>query len=176
MPHQKQAGVTLIELLVTMGIVALLIGLSAVAVRVFWQHQSLNAATDEIVTQLREQQEDSVSQAFPLVFGVGFSAGRNDFTLFTYDPGSASCTAENRTLDAGAFSSSARVASTSMANDVAVAEYVSCAGLPGVVNDQIIFFHARGTSTGGSIVLEQPGLDRQTTVTVSVATGRVTKT
>jgi len=182
MTSRRQAGFTLIELLVTMGIAALLLTLSAGAVRVFFLNQSLEGATDELVTQMREQQEDSVAQAFPLIFGVGVSAGRNDFTLFSFDPGADSsstaddsCEATTRSFDAGMFSVGARVASETIANDPAAPEYAECAGLPGVVNDQIVFFYARGTATGGTIVLEQPGIDRQRTITVSAASGRVTR-
>jgi hypothetical protein len=163
-----------------MGIAALLLTLSAGAVRVFFLNQSLRGATDEVVTQLREQQEDSVAQAFPLIFGVGFSADADDFTLYSFDPGDDAsstgddtCSAQSRPLDAGMFSVGARVASTSITNNPVADEYVACSVLPDA-NDDIIFFYGRGTSTGGSLVLEQPGIDRETTISVSTATGRVT--
>jgi type II secretory pathway pseudopilin PulG len=166
----------LIELLVTMTIVAALLGLSARPLRHFWLVQSLEGATDAAVTQLREQQEDSVSQAYPRIFGARFTAGSAEWTLFRYDPNAVApaptCTSESRSFAGGTFGGNVIVKSVAVTNDSAAAEYTNCAS----AGDKVIFFYPRGSSTGGSIVLEQPNIGLEETVSVSVATGRVTRT
>jgi prepilin-type N-terminal cleavage/methylation domain-containing protein len=182
MPHMnRERGFTLLELLVTVAIAGLLLTLSAGAARVFWLQQSIDGAANGLTTQLREQQEDSVSQAHPLIFGVGVVAGSPEFTLYRFDPGPTtgtaddSCSPQTRRFNDSMFSLTPRVKTVTVTNDVTAPEYVKCSAA-WTPSDSIIFFYARGTSTGGTIVLEQPGSSKERTVTVSVATGRVTRT
>ena len=172
-------GFTLIELLVAMGLLAVLVTLSASALRSLWFAESLKGARDALVTELRKQQEDSVSQSHPLVFGVGLTDGAEGMVTYRFDPqlpGSADdvCRATVADFDAGVFNAIVRVESLSVTNDTAAQEYVVCQGER--PSDSIFFFYARGTSNGGSVVLEQPNTGRQRTVTVSAMTGRVSGT
>ena len=176
----SEGGFSILELLTALLLTTIVLGLAVVPMRRFWFAQSLDGAADEVVTQLREQQEDSVSEAHPRVFGVRFTPGSSDWTLLRYDPDPdpdnpgepAECTAETRTFDGGTFSAGVIVDSVDVTNDITAQEYTTCAD-PG---DEIIFFYARGTSTGGTVVLEEPQTGAQETISVSIATGRVTRT
>lgn len=180
MRSEPEGGYTLIEMLVTLFIGALLLTLSASALRNFWLNQSLDASTNSLVTDLRKQQQESVSQSHPLVFGARFTLGASTWTLYTFDPGASSeptddtCTSATRTFDTGAFNARVEVSSISITNVTSSPEFVKCSG--GDNSAKILFFYARGTATGGSVVLQQPSLGRSQTVTVSAATGRVTRT
>lgn len=175
---RRDQGFTLIELLVAMTIMAVLLGLSAAPLRTFWLTQSLEGAADGMVTQLRKQQEDSVSQAFPRVFGARFVEGSADWTLVRYDPAAAPgnpvCSFEPRSFAPdGVFSGKIVIKAVTLTTDPSgKAEFAACAS----AGDKVIFFYPRGTSTGGSITLEQPSLGREEIVTVGVATGRVDRT
>lgn len=168
----REDGFTLIELLTGMIITTMLLGLAVLPLRHYWFAQSINAATDEVVTRLRAQQEDAVSEAHPLIFGARFVPGAMDYTLYRYDPNAVggTCSSELRRFDSGVFNAAVRVKTVTVTNDPNLAEHQACRS---DLSDQIIFFYARGTSTGGSIVLEQPNSGREETITVSVATGRI---
>lgn len=176
----SEGGFTLVELLTGLVLTTIVLSIAVVPMRRFWFAQSLDGATNEVVTQLREQQEDAVSEAHPRVFGVRFVPGSSDWTLLRYDPDPipdspgepAVCTEQARTFNRGTFSAAVIVRSVNVTNDTTSQEYTTCAN-PG---DKIIFFYARGTSTGGSVVLEEPTTGSQETVSVSIATGRVTRT
>lgn len=171
---RKEEGFTLIELLVAMGLVALLMTLSASSLRQFWWAQSLEGASDVLVGELRAQQEDSVSQSHPLVFGVGFTTGETEMIIYSFNPaGAGACSARPKGFDAGVFNAAVRIKAVAITNDTSASEYVTCqAARP---TDGILFFYARGTSTGGTVTLEQPNYGRQRGVSVSGITGRVTR-
>ncbi len=167
-------GFTVIEVIVAMGLLAVLMTLSAAALRSLWFAESLEGARDALVTELRKQQEDSVSQSHPLVFGVGLTDGAEGMVTYRFNPLDDLCTATVADFDAGLFNAIVRVESLTITNDTTAQEYIKCqAASP---SDRIIFFYARGTSNGGSVVLEQPNTGRQRAVTVSAITGRVTGT
>lgn len=174
-----QRGFTLIEMLMAMALSAVLLGLAAMPLRNFWFTQSLKGTSDVVVGELRKQQEDSVSQAHPLVFGAGFSTGATQMIIYSFNPNlpgtsDDTCSATAKVFDSGVFNAEVRVASLAITNDTTAPEYVKCQQAQPV--DGILFFYARGTSTGGTIVLEQPTLGKQRTVSVSGITGRVTGT
>ncbi len=173
-------GFTLIEVLTALGIISILMVLSAFALRSYWFVQTLEGTTDELVTQLRESQSDSISQAFPRVFGVRFAPAESSYRLITYDPTQAvgsRCTSRERPLTSGMFNANVTIKTVTITNNTTAAEFATCRDEGDIgPTDKVIFFYARGTATGGSITLEQPNSGRVETVTVAVATGRVTRT
>lgn len=179
-PRARSAGFTLIEVLVAIGIMSILMVLSAFALRTYWFVQSLEGATDELVTQLRESQSDSISQAFPRVFGLRFLPNDSGYRLLTYDPTQAAgsrCSSRDRPLTAGLFNAAVTIKTVAVTNTTTAPEFTTCRDEGDIAaTDQVIFFYARGTATGGSITLEQPNSGRVETVTVAVPTGRVTRT
>lgn len=170
---RDERGFTLIELLTVLLISSMLLGLSVGPLRTFWLTQSLEGASDVIVGELRKQQEDSVSQSHPLVFGAGFTTGASGMTIYSFNPAGDTCSATVKALDSGIFNAQVRVASLAIGNDTAAPEYVRCQQAQPA--ERILFFYARGTSNGGTIVLEQPNLAKVRTLSVSGITGRVTR-
>lgn len=184
---RREEGFTLIELMVAISIGAILMTLSATALRTYWFVQALDGATDETVTQLRELQEDAVSQSFPLVFGARFVSGATSWNLVTYNPNGGAegpgdnppgrCALRSVPFDTGVFNAGIEIASSSVVNDPLASEYSACVSESDIVDgDDVIWFYARGTATGGSVVIEHPVSGRRETVTVGTATGRVTRT
>lgn len=172
LPLRRQDGFTINELLVTLAIVTLVFGLSATALRQFWLTRSLQGAADEVVTQLRQLQEEAISQSHPQVFGAVFRAGSSNWELIEYDPtgggsGTASCTEEGtRTFEGPQVSA---VDFGTAPSDVATT--CSIAG-----GEEVVLFYARGTATAGSLTLVHPSISgRSRTVTVTPLTGRVTQ-
>ena len=171
-----QRGFSLPELLVAVTLIGIVATLAAGSLRQFWFNQSLDATADAVVTQLRQEQEDAVSESAPLVFGARFSVGASSYTLFRYDPnwngGVGKCDANPRVFDAGVFNAPVVVSAVDVANDTTAAEHVKCRT---GVSDEIIFFYARGSSSGGTLTLHQPTIDRTTTISISALTGRITR-
>lgn len=162
-----------------MGLLAVLLALSIVPLRTFWFTQSLHGAADVVIGELRKQQEDSVSQSHPLVFGVGFTAGATEMIRYSFNPnlsGTAddACSATSREFGSGLFNARVVVGSLAITNDTTAPEYVRCQQTRAA--DKILFFYARGTSNGGTIVLEQPNVAKEINLSVSGISGRATRT
>ena len=183
---RRDEGFTLIELIVAMAIGAVLLTLSGAALRTYWFVQALDGATDETVTQLRELQEDAVSQSFPLVFGARFVSGATSWDLVSYNPSGGAegpgdnppgrCALESVPFDSGMFNAGIEIALSSVTNVETADEYSACVAEIDIDSgDDVIWFYARGTSTGGCVVIEHPVSGRQEAIEVGVATGRVTR-
>lgn len=166
--HHAQSGFTLVELLAVIVLVGLLTALGADQLRRYWLVQGLSGAQNEVVTQLRGQQQESRSTA-PKVFGARFELGSSDWTLIEYDPernpgGGNKCrVTDRRTLPAGVEVSSVDFESILSAGS-------DCFG----VDENVVLFFARGNATAGTLTLTQPALERSLRVCVTGLTGRVT--
>lgn len=178
---------TLIEMLVVLALAGLLIATSASSLRGFWFTQSLNGATDEVVTQLRQLQARVTSESHPLVYGARFSPGSSDWALVRFDP-VASGTADDTctqyapaTFDSGVFTAEVVVSPTGTAvpdsNEASIcrSRLKDSAGSSVAVapSDVFVFFYARGTATAGTIRLEQPNTFKSEAVTITSLTARV---
>lgn len=184
----SEYGFTLIELLVTMGLVSVVLTLSAFAFRQFWYVQALEGARDEVVSQLRQRQEQAVSESHPLVFAARFNEGTSEWALVEYSPDDPATVANEQScieVETLRFSSGVRLA------DVAVAsspEATWCAGnllyagalgggaVPGRETSEYVMFYPRGTATSATITLNRPTVNHTRTVEVLPITGRVNAT
>ena len=164
---KDESGFTLVELLAVMLLTAILVTLGAAALRRFWFVQGLSGARNEVVSQLRAQQEESRTTA-PKVFGARFNVGSSEWDLIQYDdsrPNGLKCTRiEGRTLGAGV------VVQEVDFDDVLGIEQGPC--LAGGF-DELVLFYARGSATAGGLTLYQPTIDRELSVCVTGLTGRV---
>ncbi len=69
---RREYGFTLIEVLATLVLMGILLGLSVPALRHFWLARALEGGADQVVSQLRQLQEEAISQSHPQVFGARF--------------------------------------------------------------------------------------------------------
>ena len=176
----REDGFTLIELLTVMALSAVLLTLSAIALRHFMYVQALSGSTDSVITQMRQAQQQSESESHPLVYGVWF-VNVGDSTRWgtlKYDPDPA-LSQHCKEIGKRRFERGVQVKAVSFAVDsVRTSECRTAIGSAGVdesASAQIAFFYARGTATPGSLTLEQTVLDRSTTLDVTGITGRVSE-
>lgn len=173
-----QSGFTLVELLMVISIVAILMTLAAFSIRHFWFVRSLQSAQDGLVTQLRRQQQQSVAESHPRIYGVRFpGAGGSTYGLLRVQLGSGggadSCVQyETRTFDGVEIFSPGNSSHTNFPDSP---EATLCrTQVPGAnASDEMVFFYARGTATAGQVKVRHPLLDRRKLVCVYGLTGRV---
>lgn len=174
---KNEKGYTLIELLVVMGLAAILFTLSVGAARNFWLVRSLHGSGDEVVRQLRQTQERTVSESHPLIYGARFRAGSSQWAVVRFDPGATTATSDDTCSEVGTreFASGVQVATVDVA-DVDVTTFCR-QNLPGAMaQDEFFFFYARGNATAGTLALSHTSLPgRAVTVTVTPVTGRVSR-
>ena len=192
-------GFSLIEMLVVIGLVAILTAISFGGLRNYWLTQALEGGANEIVAQLSQLQAQVTSESHPLVFGARFpSAGSTTFGLVRYDPtGARSCTQVGTASTSGTFSpGGARVIfpgvlyptnPTGYGFDLALPPSAFCntggnlktpSGAvvttpPVSSTDQYVWFYAKGTASAGRLQVTLPALTRTIAVTVKGLTGRV---
>jgi prepilin-type N-terminal cleavage/methylation domain-containing protein len=171
---RKEEGFTFIEVLVTTVIFAVLLTLGASAFRHFWLERSLSDSAAELVSQLRQVQEQAVSETHPLVYGLrlkvapSYSDESNLYSILSYNPDAAIGTTcrerGTRRFESGVFVTDAEFTEPSWIGE--------CPGSSGLDN-HFVFFYARGSATPGELTLEHTALDRTESVTVTAVTGRV---
>lgn len=168
--RNDERGFTLIELLVVMSLMALVMTLGAGAARNYWLKQSLYGAQDTLVTQLRQVQTRVVAESDPLVYGVRFKTGSDNFWVVAYDPRTSTCTVEPpRLLPTGVQIVSADFADVAGATDGCRTQ------LSGATLDEFAMFFARGTATQGTLTLAHGSREETLSISVSPIAGRVTK-
>lgn len=173
---RRQEGFTLIEILVALGLMAVLLTLSAGAARHFWLVRSLDAGAGATVTQLRGMQAQAAAESHPLVFGARFRAGSSEWGLVRFDPKSPTSSTDDECRQIGSriFDAGVVVATVDFSDVVGLTD--TCRSqIPGATTDEFALFYPRGTATPGSVALRQPVLGRTQTVTVTAVTGRVTR-
>jgi hypothetical protein len=167
-------GLTLVELLVTLLLAAVLAGIAFGALRHYWWVQSLDGGQDGIVTDLRGLQQRVSSETFPVVYGARFTAGSSRWQNVRYDPVANSCSAVREgDLDGGEFSGGVVVESATFDDYVADGNNASAGCTSGLSGASVVFFFARGTATPGELTLVQSSLDRRKDVCVTGLTARV---
>jgi prepilin-type N-terminal cleavage/methylation domain-containing protein len=171
----KDSGFTLIEVLSVMVLTGILLTLTAAGLRHYWFVQSLETAQSDVVSQLRQLQEQVVSETHPTVFGSRFKVGSSNWGVVEYDPlitgshPSATCTQ----VRSNTFGSGVQVSAASFTAATDTAMTNLCKTIPGASTDSFVFFYARGSATGGSVTILQPQLSRSKTITITPITGRV---
>ena len=165
--RDSQSGFTLIELLAVIALVGVLTALGADQLRRFWFAQGLSGAQNEVVTQLRGQQQESRSTA-PKVFGARFQPGSSAWRLIEYDP-ERNPGGGNKCRVTGRRELPAAVQVSAVDFESVLPAGGDCFG----VDRNVVLFFARGNATPGSVTLYQPNIDRSLRVCVSGLTGRV---
>jgi prepilin-type N-terminal cleavage/methylation domain-containing protein len=178
--RKNEHGFTLVELMVVMSITTILLGLGALALRNFWMVRSLTGAQDEIVNQMRAVQSKVMAESNPIIFGVGFREGTNQWQIIRYNGSTSDCSRDGtRTFDAGVVVSDVDFDTTVSGIDTAPI-IADCKGeeplLAAYPDDGFVFFLPRGTATGGTVTVRQPNLGRTEGVVVTPLAGRVDET
>ncbi len=180
---KREEGFTLVELLATMALMAVLLTLGVGALRYFWLGQSLYDKRDEVYSNLRALQQQVVSESNPIVIGAWFKTGTPagpewGTVRLSGSSGTPTCTSTATfNLSGGIEVASASFADTlsgAVPSDLKAA-CQSASGVPASIGaTDFVFFLARGTATDGCVTLQQT-FREMTDVTVSVSqlTGRV---
>lgn len=167
-----EGGFSLIELMTTILIASLLMGLGAWSFRGYWHRRSLDSSAKGVTGQLRQLHQRAVAESHPLIYGARFTEGRDEYTLFKYNPtDSVSPCTQLNTVDlvGGVETASGTSFTTSPYIDLS-----DCSVTGGT--DHFVFFFARGTATDGTLVLtheQLPDASDTATIRVTQLTGRV---
>ncbi len=187
--NRDQRGVTLIELLSALGLVAIMLTLAVPALRNFWYVRALDAGENDVISQLRAVQQRVIAESFPLVYGARFPKGgkKTEWGLVRYDPKVMTnpdddvCTE----IEKRSFTSGVEVKPSSSVTPPDGTTFVmDSTTLPledkcrkqirGGNNDYFVFFFPRGNATEGQVVLVQKLLDNRTRkICVNGPTGRI---
>jgi prepilin-type N-terminal cleavage/methylation domain-containing protein len=173
----SQQGFTVIELLVVATLTTVLLSLGAVAVRHFWLVRSLQGAEDQVVAQMRQVQQRSMAETYPIVYGLRFEKNTANWGIVRYNASSATC-ASVSTLKLGDGVIFVNDAETDFP-DVTTATTACRNAAPASANYEIVFFYPKGstnaTSAIGTVKLIQPALGTIEKIQVSPLTGKVTR-
>jgi prepilin-type N-terminal cleavage/methylation domain-containing protein len=176
-PLKRESGFTLIELMVVLGMTAVLLTLGAGAARHYWLLNSLDGGADEIAAQLREIQDRTIAESHPLIYGAWFkaNAGGDDWGIVRFDPKDTSTSTDDVCEQVGgSHDLAAEVYVDSVSFEEGPDETAICsdAAPPGA---ELTFFFARGNATAGEVVLNQDAVSSTRKITVIGVTGRVEK-
>jgi prepilin-type N-terminal cleavage/methylation domain-containing protein len=167
-------GFTLVELLVTLLLLAVLMAIAGTALRHYWWVQSLEGGQNSIVTDLRGLQQRVTSETFPVVYGARFTAGGSRWQNVKYDPVANSCSVVREgDFDGGEFSGGVVVESGEFEDYITGGINASDGCKSGLTGASVVFFFARGTATPGQLTLVQSSLDQRKDVCVTGLTARV---
>ncbi len=170
---RAEAGFTLIEMLSVLALAAILMTLSAGALRTYWFTQALAGSRDEVVNELRRAQERAVSESNPRVHGVLLREGSSSWSAVEYDPtrpaGSECLVITENTLESRSEIETATFSEVPTITAACVAQIT-----PASTADDYAFFFPRGSATNGTVTLTHPQKPGTTwTITVTPITGRV---
>lgn len=170
------SGFTILELVAVMALLSLVALLGATGFRHYWLLHSLESAQSDVSSQLRQIQSRVASESHPFIYGARFTPGSSTWSILKYDQGSDrlstsddSCAASGpqRKLP-GVVVVPAPASGFSAAQGV---DFAKCGGAH--ATDLFVMFYAKGTATGGQLILRSTALDRTREIRVSTLTSRV---
>lgn len=169
---RNEDGFTLTELLVAMLIMSLVLGLGAYSLRRHWQTRALHGGIDDVVSELRAEQQNASTATHPWVYGTWFKPGSNRWGVVKANSITGVC----QLVSSKTFGTGVEIATASF-DDVSTAGLTTnCIGAtePGT---EIAFFFARGTATAGTVALRHPEVAAGAVKTVRVypVTGKVAR-
>jgi hypothetical protein len=159
-----------------MTLLSLILSTGAVAFRHYWLVHSLESAQGDVATQLRQIQARVGSESHPYIYGARFTPGSSTWSLVKYDQGSnrLSTTDDTCAAEGATKTLPATQAVGSPASSFAAPQGVDLAKCGGAHStDLFVMFYAKGTSTGGTLTLRSPALNKTREIRVSTLTSRV---
>ncbi|HYO61092.1 MAG TPA: prepilin-type N-terminal cleavage/methylation domain-containing protein [Actinomycetota bacterium] len=168
---RREEGFTLSELLVACLVMSILLGLGAYSLRRYWQTRALHGSIDEVVSELRTEQQKASSESHPWVWGVWFKQGSGRWGVVRGNASTGTCALQSRR----SLPASVTFAGASFADVTSPGLSASCAN-EAEAGAEVALFFPRGTATEGSVSLRhlEVGGGAARTITVSPITGRVT--
>ena len=173
---RRESGLTLIEMLVVLGITAVLLTLSVSALRQYWFVRAIEGAADEVQSELRQLQQKTIAESHPLVYGAWFKTGdqpSGQYGVIKFDPKDTSTPSDDVCTQEGAARSfGAGVVISAVDFDPPTGVGTTCSA---VIPDgaETAFFYARGSATPGELTLYHAETEESRVLTVSELTGRV---
>ena len=172
---RRQSGFTLIEIMVVLGMTAVLLTMGAAAVRHYWFVQAIEGAAEEVESELRTLQQRTIAESHPLVYGAWFRTGdvAEQWGILKFDPKDPSSSSDDVCTQVGpprSFDNGVIVGAAEFDPPTGVG--TTCNGVAPADSEQV-FFYARGSATPGEVTLNHPPTGQSKTVTVSELTGRV---
>jgi prepilin-type N-terminal cleavage/methylation domain-containing protein len=166
---RSESGFTLVELLFTTALAAILFTVGALALRTYWMRRGLDSSAKSVTAQLRQLQQRAVAESHPLIYGARFTEGSTTYTTFKYNPADSvsPCTKVN-TLSFEAHVEAAVGTSFTASPYIDLTKCEASGG-----TDHFVFFFARGTATDGTLTLTQDSLADSKSISVTNLTGRV---
>lgn len=147
----REDGFTLIELLVGGVILSLALTLGAAAFRRHWQTQALHGAVNEVISELRGEQQEASTASHPWVYGAWFKPNSNEWGTVRGNSQTGAC----QVLSTRTFDTSVKVSAVSFDDVTTQNLTANCASAAGA-GAEVVFFFARGTATGGTVSLSHP--------------------
>ena len=149
---------------------SLALSLGAFSIRRYWQTRALSGSVDQVLTELRGEQQDASTATHPWVYGAWFKAGTSRWGLVRANSLTGAC----QVLSRRTFDSGVRVATASF-DQVTTQNLSANCSTAAETGAAIVFFFARGTATGGTVALSHPKVSGGATKTVRVypVTGKV---
>ncbi len=159
-----------------MALLSVILTLGATGFRHYWLLHSLDSAQSDVTTQLRQIQARVASESHPFIYGARFTPGSSAWSLVKYDQGADRLSTSDDTCaaDGGTRTLPGVVAVGSPDSGFSAplgVDRSKCGGAHST--DLFVMFYAKGTATGGKVVLRSTALDRTRVVEISALTSRV---
>ena len=173
-----EAGFTIMELMVVMLIGSILVTLGAFAVRQFWQKRSLQGAQDQVAVQMRQVQQRSMAETYPIVYGIRFQKGTSNWGVVRYNASTLACQAVNNLkMGDGVQFQAAGTDFPDVPTGTGATSTACRNAAPASADYEVVFFYPKGSASaaaaGSTVTLLQPGLPETKVLTVLPNTGRV---
>lgn len=169
---RHEDGFTLSEMLVAMLVMSILLTLGVYSLRRYWQTQALRGSVEQVVTELRAEQQKASSESHPWVWGAWFVPGSSRWGVVRGNAATGACeVTARRTLSTGVTISAVSFTNVTTRS---LSSNCSAAAEPGA---KVALFFPRGTATEGSVSLKHAEVRGGAALTIAVSpiTGRVTR-
>jgi prepilin-type N-terminal cleavage/methylation domain-containing protein len=166
----REDGFTLIELLVAILVMSMALGLGAYSIRRYWQTQALHNSVDEVVSELRSQQQEASTATHPWVYGAWFKPDSPRWGVVKANSLTGTC----QVVSSNTFGTGVEIESAAF-DDIATKNLTANCAAAAESGAEVVIFFARGTATGGTVALDHPEASSGAAKTVRVypVTGKV---
>lgn len=169
MRERSEGGFTLIEVMAVAVIGALLLGLSASALREYSRAKALESAHTTTVSMLRSVQQRSSTDGYPRAYGIRFLKNGTRWDVVRYDASTGTC----NVVESHDLTNTVIVAPVTDFPSSPAATACANASPGGSADYEVALFYARGTATAGTVEFKLDGTSKSRSLSVNAATGRV---